>query len=371
MAKDNAYLVVVKTPDQRRTEIQGRTEELRELVSSAGGKISGISYATVEKPNPGLYVGKGKLYQFSDDARKLKSNVVIVDAELSPVQARNIEKVCGMRIVDRTGLILDIFARRAESHAGKLQVELAQLQYLLPRLVGSGVIMSRLGGGIGTRGPGEQKLEVDRRKIRARIDRLKKGLKKLNVHRKVLRQGRHQKRFFQVALVGYTNAGKSTLLNALTGADAYVKDRLFATLDPKTRIYDKGDLPAILFTDTVGFIRYLPHSLIKAFHATLEEVHEADLLCHVLDASRPDFADCKRVVDNVLKEIKAETIPCLHVLNKVDQLSPEKHLELLGYFSNSVLISAKNGYGLDGAVARIYEMLRNPNMSQKVESVQN
>ena len=262
-----------------------------------------------------------------------------------------------VRIVDRTGLILDIFARRAVSSDGKLQVELAQMQYLLPRLVGQGVIMSRLGGGIGTRGPGEQKLEVDRRKIRRRIEYIQEQLEKLRTHRAQIRMGRRQKGLKQVAIVGYTNAGKSTLLNALTGADAYVENRLFATLDPKTRIYNDGIEPSILFTDTVGFIRDLPHGLVKAFHATLEEALDADLILVLVDAASEHAIQHKNVVDEVLKELGAEAKKKILALNKTDLLGEAEKARIRDVFPDAVLISAAQKQGIKDLIVRVRQAI--------------
>lgn len=351
--RDKVCLVIIKTGDRSQPDIRDILEEMTELTESAQGTVVASLTASVPHPSPSHFIRGGKIEELREEIVKTGANVLIFSVDLSPVQARNLETECGARIVDRTGLILDIFARRAVSSDGKLQVELAQMQYLLPRLVGQGVIMSRLGGGIGTRGPGEQKLEVDRRKIRKRIIYIQEQLEKLRTHRAQLRQGRRQKGLRQVAIVGYTNAGKSTLLNALTKADAYVENRLFATLDPKTRIYEDGSGPAILFTDTVGFIRDLPHGLVKAFHATLEEVLEADLILIVVDASGEHALQHKRVVEEVLKELGAEARPKLLALNKIDLLSPIEQTRIQDVFPEAVLISAIQKQGIQELVARI------------------
>lgn len=353
MARDRALLVIVQSPGEGKTFLRESYEEIRELTLSAGGEVAGATEVRLEKPSPSHYIRGGKLEEIHGKAEKEKANLLIFNVDLTPVQARNIEEAVGVRAVDRTGLILDIFARRAHSREGKLQVEVAQLNYLLPRLVGHGVILSRLGGGIGTRGPGEQKLEVDRRRLRERIGKLKDDLEKLERHRALVRKARRRRDFFSVAIVGYTNAGKSTLLNALTGAGAFVEDKLFATLDPMTRIYKRNGRQNILFTDTVGFLKNLPHGLIESFHSTLEEVTEADCLIHVLDASHPYLDDQKQAVEKTLVEIKAKEKPMLLALNKVDLISSEESRRLLEKFPEGVLISAKERTGLD----RLYKKL--------------
>lgn len=327
--------------------------ELSELTRSAEGKIVGHVTANIDRPTPDLFVSRGKLVEIREQAQRNGANIVIFNVELSPVQGRNIEQATGMRTVDRTGLILDIFARRAQSHAGRLQVEVAQLHYLLPRLVGHGVLMSRLGGGIGTRGPGEQKLEVDRRKIRDRIVRLKGELNKLRVHQRVVRSSRKRKDFSVVALMGYTNAGKTSLLNELTGATAFVEDKVFATLDPTTRILNHQGRSDILVTDTVGFLRDLPHALIESFRATLEEVTEADVLVHVLDVADPFYEQHYGSVCQVLEELEAAHKPTVLALNKIDLLDDDRIRRISGQFSDGVLISAKQRTSLDPLIDRI------------------
>lgn len=357
--RDKALLVIVKKDRMSATETEAVAAEMKELTESANGIVAGSIRANIVHPSPSHYIRGGKLEEIRAAVDGLGATVIIFSVDLSPGQARNIEQACGgVRVVDRTGLILDIFARRAVSRDGKLQVELAQLQYLLPRLVGQGVIMSRLGGGIGTRGPGEQKLEVDRRKIRSRIERIKDELDKLIQHRKLVREGRQQKGFPQVAIVGYTNAGKSTLLNALTGADAYVENRLFATLDPKTRVFDDGAGHPILFTDTVGFIRELPHGLVKAFHATLEEVSEADLILIVLDVSDAHYFEHKQVVDGVLGEIGAAAKQKLLVLNKADLLCDAERVRVRDVFPGAAMISATQKQGLRELAASVRQALQ-------------
>lgn len=354
---DKAYLVIVKQKKMSISDADSVFFEMKELTESATGKVVGSTRANIESPSPSHYIRSGKMQEIAAEVMKLGANVIIFSVDLSPVQARNIESDCGgVRVVDRTGLILDIFARRAVSRDGKLQVELAQLQYLLPRLVGKGVIMSRLGGGIGTRGPGEQKLEVDRRKIRARIENVKNQIEKLVRHRELVRAGRRQKGLAQVAIVGYTNAGKSTLLNALTGADAFVENRLFATLDPKTRIFEDGKGKPVLFTDTVGFIRDLPHGLVKAFHATLEEAADADLILVVVDAADELALEHKKIVEEVLKELGAETKPKLIALNKADLLNEQQRARALDVFPQAFLISATQKQGLQKLIEAIKKL---------------
>lgn len=353
MPREKVLLVIVTRPGKDKDFSRESYEEMNELALSAGGEVTGAVEVPLERPNPSHYIRDGKLAEIREKVARDRVDVVIFNVELTPAQARNIEEAVGARAVDRTGLILDIFARRAQSREGKLQVEVAQLDYLLPRLVGHGTILSRLGGGIGTRGPGEQKLEVDRRRIRDRIARLKRELEKLERHRSLVRKGRRRKDFFSVGIVGYTNAGKSTLLNALTGATAFVEDKLFATLDPLTRLYQKNGRRNILFTDTVGFLRDLPHGLIEAFRSTLEEATEADCLIHVLDVSSPYAEEQKRAVEKVLEEIGAGKTPAVLALNKADLLTEAEVGPLGEKFPNGVLISAKERTGID----RLYERL--------------
>jgi GTP-binding protein HflX len=286
------------------------------------------------------------------------ANLAIFDQELSPNQQKTIEQVVGVKVIDRTELILDIFAQRAHTKEGKLQVELAQLQYLYPRLVGKGLSLSRLGGGIATRGPGETKLEIDRRRIRERINFLENECERIKTHRDTQRRHRNDVNFPVVALTGYTNAGKSTLLNALTKADAFVEDKLFATLDPTTRRAALPDHSFVLFVDTVGFIKKLPTSLIAAFRSTLEEVTVADILLHVVDASHPNVMDQMASVYDVLSELGAIDRPMITVLNKAELVRKEDLRWLVSQVPSPVIISASKRLGLGGLLTRIQEIIQ-------------
>lgn len=326
---------------------------MKELIASANLKTLGYLQAHLPDPSPSHLVREGKLKEIALKAKACGANVLYFNVDLTPVQSRNIEKDLKLKTVDRTGLILDIFGKRAQSNEGKLQVELARLNYLLPRIGGLGTVLSRLGGGVGTRGPGEQELEWDRRKIRRRIESIKEDLEKVKKHRQLLREGRKKRNYISVALVGYTNAGKSTLLNSLTGSKTYVANQLFATLDPKTRLQSIDGRRDILFIDTVGFIRDLPHTLVEAFHATLEEVSEADFLIHVLDASSPQADEMRLSVEKVLEEIGALEKPTLLALNKADLLNPEEQRRVQENWPEGILISAKNGLGLRSLLVKL------------------
>lgn len=357
MPRDRAFLVVILRKGFQKKSIEESFEELSELTRSAGGLIVGHVSQVIEHPTSSHFMAQGKLLEIQGKAASAGANLLVFNVDLSPVQGRNIEAATGLRAVDRTGVIIDIFARRARSKAGRLQVELAQLIYLLPRLVGHGVIMSRTGGGIGTRGPGEQKLEVDRRKIRERMIHLKGELEGLRIHQTLVRKGRKRKAFPLIAIVGYTNAGKSTLLNALTGADAFVEDKLFATLDPLTRILKVPGKRDVLLTDTVGFLSDLPHSLIEAFQATLEEVTEADGLIHVLDIANPASDLQYRSVLQVLEELHASEKPTVVALNKADLLDEAQLEQMMLRYPEAVPISAKQKLHLDVLTQRICDLI--------------
>ena len=323
-------------------------EELKQLADTAGATVIKKFIQKRPKPDPAFFIGRGKVQELALYAQQANIDLCIFDDELSPAQQRNIESVMGIRILDRTALILDIFAQRARTNEGKLQVELAQLQYTLPRIMGKGLMLSRLGGGIGTRGPGETKLEVDRRRIRDRIAFIKDQIEKVKAVRSLHRSKRKKNNVFEVSLVGYTNAGKSTLLNTLTNSDIYAKDQLFATLDPTTRQLTLPNKQEIIITDTVGFIQRLPHQLIAAFRSTLEVVTEADLLVHVIDVSHELYKEQAAAVHEVLKEIGAETKPVITVYNKIDKLPPDSKLtDRLALEEDTVCISAAKKLNLE------------------------
>lgn len=323
-------------------------EELKQLADTAGATVIKKFIQKRPKPDPAFFIGRGKVQELALYAQQENIDLCIFDDELSPAQQRNIESVMGIRILDRTALILDIFAQRARTNEGKLQVELAQLQYTLPRIMGKGLMLSRLGGGIGTRGPGETKLEVDRRRIRDRIAFIKEQIEKVKAVRSLHRSKRKKNNVFEVSLVGYTNAGKSTLLNTLTNSDIYAKDQLFATLDPTTRQLTLPNKQEIIITDTVGFIQRLPHQLIAAFRSTLEVVTEADLLVHVIDVSHELYKEQAAAVHEVLKEIGAESKPVITVYNKIDKLPPDSKLaDRLALEEDTVCISAAKKLNLE------------------------
>ena len=323
-------------------------EELKQLAETAGAEVVAKFQQKRPKPDPGFFIGRGKVRDLALFAQQEDIDICIFDDELSPAQQRNLEQAIGVKVLDRTALILDIFAQRAQTREGKLQVELAQLQYTLPRIMGQGLALSRLGGGIGTRGPGETKLETDRRVIRDRIAYIKSCIGKVQSVRELHRHQRNRSNVPIVSLVGYTNAGKSTLLNTLTHADVYAQDQLFATLDPTTRQLDLPDKRQAILTDTVGFIQRLPHQLIAAFKSTLEETLEADLLLHVIDVSHPLYKEQCQAVYKVLEEVGAKDRPIISVYNKIDMLPEGSALaEQLALQPDTVCISAKEGIGLD------------------------
>jgi GTP-binding protein HflX len=327
-------------------------EELRRLAETAGAEVVGSFLQKRDKPDNALFIGKGRAEELARDCQALEADVCIFDEELTGVQARNLEEILRIKVIDRTMLILDIFAQRASSAEGKLQVELAQLQYRSARLIGSGTVLSRLAGGIGTRGPGESKLEMSRRRIRERMTELRRRLDELEKQRAIRRQRRERNEIPVVALVGYTNAGKSTLMNALTGADVYVQDQLFATLDAVSRRMETAEKTPYLLTDTVGFIRKLPHTLVDAFRSTLEEAALADVLVIVSDGSSPDMTAQHDTVEQVLEELGATEQKRIEVINKCDIADPPPS------FPGAILISAKTGEGLEDLKEAIAEAIQ-------------
>jgi GTP-binding protein HflX len=331
-------------------------DELRSLAASAGAQIAGEFKQRRDRPDPATLIGKGKLEEIAGAAASVSADVILFDHDLSPSQQRNIERVVHTRVIDRTQLILDIFARHARTREGQLQVELAQLEYMLPRLAGRGVEMSQLGGGIGTRGPGETQLETDRRKIYRRVRHVKQQIENVRRIRAQQRQRRESVPVATVALVGYTNAGKSTLFNALTKAKVVASSRMFATLDPTIRGTELPSKRKVLFSDTVGFIRHLPHTLVSAFRATLEEVQRATLIMQVSDASSPVSAEQDAQVESVLKELEADKKPRLKVMNKIDLLLPKKR-ESLRDDDQNIHVSAAKGIGLSTLLDRVDAVL--------------
>jgi len=355
-----AILVGCRTGRESREEAQESLEELARLLDTAGGTEVHREVCEVRRPMPATFIGSGTIDRLKSliDGFANPVRCVVFDVDLTPVQQRNLEDRWETMVMDRTGLILDIFARRARSAEGKLQVELAQLQYLMPRLRGMWTHLSRQGAGIGTRGPGEKVLEVDRRRIRQRISLVKKRLEDVRRTRGLHRRTRRRREAPTIALIGYTNAGKSTLLNVLTGADVFVEDRLFATLDPTTRALRlPGNVPALL-SDTVGFIRKLPHHLVESFKATFEEVALADLLVHIVDAAHPRMEEQVQAVQQVLDDMDLSDRPMLTVYNKIDQVESEIWLRrLVEAHQPAVAISAKTGRNLESLLAMLAKML--------------
>jgi len=330
-----------------------RSSELKELALSSGVSVAHEITVSRDKPSPAFFIGTGKAKELSELCMERKIDVMIFNNDLTGTQQKNLEEIVNIKTIDRTQLILDIFARRARSNEGKIQVELAQLLYLMPRLTGTGILLSRLGGGIGTRGPGEQKLEVDRRRIRERTVKLKKDLEKLSLQRATRRKQRTKFSLLTIAIIGYTNSGKSTLLNALTESDVYTRDRLFSTLDPTIRNFILPNNQKVLFVDTVGFLNELPHHLIESFKATLEEVVNADILLHLIDASHPKAKEMEKAVFHVLGELKAQDKPMITVLNKTDKIEDKEIERLSRNFNDAVPISALKKRNFESLIDKI------------------
>jgi GTPase len=355
---ERALLIGLEKQGVSKWDLRDSMEELRELASSAGAEVVDTVTQKLHRPTAPYYIGKGKAESIKDSFQHRQITSVIFDDELSPAQGRNLENLLSRKVLDRTQLILDIFAQRARSREGRLQIELAQLQYLLPRLTRMWHHLSRQTGGIGTRGPGETQLEVDRRRVQERIARLERELEEVRKTRAVQRQGRKRHQWPVASVVGYTNAGKSTLLNLLTGADVVTEDRLFATLDPTTRSFVLPNKQRVLLTDTVGFLRKLPHTLIESFKATLEEVSEADLLIHVVDLSHARIDEHMAAVDAVIKELDAFGKQTVIVFNKMDAVQhPDVTESYLKRFPGSVAISARTGAGVGNLVQTLQDAL--------------
>lgn len=368
--RERAILIALELPDQP-VSPHGRLHELELLADTAGADTVERFTQKRQKPDPRTFFGKGKAQEIGEAMRALEADLVICDHDLSPSQARNLEKVVGGRVIDRTELILDIFVRRASSAMAKAQVELAQMEYALPRLKRLWTHLSREGGtgksGIGVRGPGEKQIETDRRLVRKRIRDLKRDLDTMQAHR--VRQTHARGGYFKICLVGYTNAGKSTLLRALTGADVFVQDRLFATLDTTTRAWEITPHRRVFLSDTVGFIRDLPHRLMSSFLATLEEARFADLLLHVVDASDPEVMSHVDVVEATLHEIGASAVPRISVLNQVDRVQDAVRLRLLEErLPSAIRTSAKTGEGLPGLRDKVYEYVTRHHLDVVVEA---
>ncbi|HEY8533210.1 MAG TPA: GTPase HflX [Micromonospora sp.] len=369
-------VVLVGVWDGSLEDAENSLAELAALAETAGSQVLDALIQRRSRPDPATYIGRGKVQELGEVVAATGADTVICDGELSPSQLRNLEQSIKVKVIDRTALILDIFAQHAKSREGKAQVELAQLEYLLPRLRGWGETLSRqtggsarvggAGGGVGLRGPGETKLETDRRRIRKRIDRLRRELKSMQNVRRTKRAQRARNRVPAVAIAGYTNAGKSSLLNRLTGAGVLVEDALFATLDPTTRQARTSEGRVYTLSDTVGFVRHLPHQLVEAFRSTLEEIADADVILHVVDGAHPDPEEQVRAVREVLSEIGADHLPELLVVNKVDAADEERLLRLRRLWPDAIFVSARTGEGIEELRRAIEERLPRPAVELRV-----
>ncbi len=353
---EKAVLAGLQLRGRHRWDVEDSLRELSQLAESASAQVVYSSISQRDHPDPAFFIGSGKVLEIKEVCRVQKANLVIFDDELTPAQSRNLQNAMGLKVLDRTELIMDIFSQRARTREGQLQIETAQLNYLLPRLAGAWTHLSRQEGGIGTRGPGEKQLEIDRRRVREKITRLKMDLDRVREHRAVQRKRRHRTEVPVAAIIGYTNAGKSTLMNAMTHAGVFVQDKLFATLDPTTRKVTLPNKRQFFLTDTVGFIHKLPHTLVDAFKATLEEVADADVLLHVIDASNPNIEAHVEAVHEVLKEIGAQELPLLSVLNKIDLVEGGQPPRIPRVLEHAVPISAKNGTGFPDLMKALEEM---------------
>ena len=362
LEKETERVILVGVCTSEQEEALDSLEELKDLADTAGARTVGRLLQNREQVHPGTYIGKGKIEELKDLLWELDATGIICDDELSPAQMKNLQDELDAKVMDRTLLILDIFAARASTSEGKIQVELAQLKYRQTRLTGFGTAMSRLGGGIGTRGPGEKKLEMDRRLIKSRIAQLTRELKDVRRHREVTRKQRIRNHIPVAAIVGYTNAGKSTLLNALTGADILAEDKLFATLDPTTRERRLPGGQEILLTDTVGFIRKLPHHLIEAFKSTLEEARYADLILHVADVSNPQMDEQVSIVYETLKSLGVTDKPVITVFNKQDKVTEDPGIIRDFQADYTVRISARTGEGISELLKTVEAVLREQKM---------
>ncbi len=354
--RERAIIVGVIFPHQTRAQVEEYLDELELLADTAGADVIYRVYQEREKPDPAFFIGRGKAEQIAKMVEEDKIDLVIFDDDLSGAQVRNLEEIINCKVIDRTTLILDIFASHARTASAKIQVELAQLEYLLPRLTGKWRHLSKQYGGIGTKGPGETQLETDRRLVKRKIAILKRKLNEIDNQRKVQRKGRRD--IFRVALVGYTNAGKSTLLNTMADANVYVEDKLFATLDATTRVVRLSPTRKILLTDTVGFIRKLPHHLVASFKSTLDEIVEADILIHVVDISAPNFREQIKVVEQTLDELGALDKPIITAFNKIDKLEDRSLIyNLANEFKDSVFISASRGVNIQALKDKILNII--------------